>query len=377
MGFSLSWRQRLQIRAARARRWEFWPAWLFYLPIIGWIIWLGLRFRHPTAFTAANPGMDDGGVVGERKSPLLLALRRALPDATPAAELLPATLPAAERLRRAQAFASGQYPVVLKPEIGQRGRGVAIIRSAEQLATYLSAADFDVLAQAFVAGEEFGIFVYRDPSDDAARIFSITCKRLPQIVGDGVSSIGELIWRHPRARLSAPLLLRQHAARLDQVLPGGVAMPLVELGSHCRGAVFEDGANLASEPLLARLRQILAGLPGFHFGRLDIIAPDAAALSAGRGLQVLEVNGVTSEAAHVYHPGTPLLTGYRVFFAQWWLAFAIGQRNRARGAATVSPLRLLRLFLQDLKRHDVAQSCADASRQIPVGRGAATESSPR
>ena len=55
--------ERLSIRWQRAIRWEFWPAWLFYLPVIEWILWLGLRHRRPTVFTAANPAFDAGGVV--------------------------------------------------------------------------------------------------------------------------------------------------------------------------------------------------------------------------------------------------------------------------------------------------------------------------
>src|SRR3546814_15099013 len=49
--------ERLAIRWNRLRRWEFWPAWLFYVPIVGYILWLGLRFRQPTAFTPSNPAL--------------------------------------------------------------------------------------------------------------------------------------------------------------------------------------------------------------------------------------------------------------------------------------------------------------------------------
>ena len=348
---------RWHLRLARARRWEFWPAWLFYLPIIVWIVLLGLRHRHLTLFTAANPGMDEGGVVGERKSPLLLGLRAAQPEATPQLLFVPASWSLAEKRTRILAFANGRYPLVLKPDIGQRGRGVSIVRHPGQVERYLEGADFDVLAQEFVAGPEFGVFVYRHPATDRLALLSITHKRLPTVIGDGRHCLGELILADSRARLSAEQLFARHRDRLADVPAAGTRFPLVELGSHCRGAVFESAMARESPALRARLREIIGALPDFHFGRLDIIAPDDAALAAGRGLQVLEVNGVTSEAAHVYHPGTPLLTGYQVFFRQWALAFAIGARNYRAGAATVSPWRLLRLFLQDLRRHDAAERC--------------------
>ena len=359
----LSWRQQARIRLARARRWEFWPAWLFYGPIVIWIVLLGLRHRSFTLFTAANPGMDDGGVVGERKSPLLRALREADPDATPPLLVLPASLPPARRLKQAQTFVADRYPVVLKPEVGQRGRGVLIAHNARQVQTYLAAADFDVILQGFVPGKEFGIFVYRDPADDQLRIFSITAKELMHVHGDGRRTLAELIMAHPRAWLQAPMLRQAHADDLQRVIPKGREHYLVDVGSHCRGAVFLNANRLQTPQLQRRIAAIVASLPGFHFGRLDLIAPSRKALSAGEGLQVLEVNGVTSEAAHVYHPGTPLREGYRCFFRQWRLAFAIGRRNRESGARVVSPWRLLRLFITDLRRFDDAESASRRARQ--------------
>ncbi len=358
----LNLRQRWRIRIARMQRWEFWPTWLFYLPIIVWIFMLGLRHRHFTAFSAANPGMDEGGVVGERKSPLLLALRKRLPDATPPLCLLPAGLAPEQRIDQALKFARGTYPVVLKPEIGQRGRGVLIARSAGQLRDYLQHADFDVIVQAFVAGKEFGAFVYREPATDSIRIYSLTAKELMHVHGDGQRNLAELIMAHPRAWLMAPSLFRTHAGQLHRVLDKGAEFYLVEVGSHCRGAVFLNAQKLITPALERRLGEIVAALPDFHFGRLDLIATDRRALREGRELQILEVNGVSAEAAHVYHPGTPLLTGYRSFFRQWQLAFEIGAHNRRHGAIAVSPWRLLQLFLEDLGRFDEAERAVKAAR---------------
>ncbi len=355
---------RWRIGWARLRRWEFWPAPLFYLPIVCYIIWLALRFRSASAFTATNPGMDEGGVVGERKSAMLLALSAHCQQSIPRTELLPASAPLAARLATAQRFVDDcGLPVVLKPDIGQRGRGVAIIDCWAGLSSYLEAADFDVLIQKFEPGAEFGVFVYRDPRNQHLGILSVTEKQLPQVVGDGVSTLAELILAQPRTRLIADLLFERHRLRLRQVLAVGARQSLVDVGSHCRGAVFLDGRRLVSAALRARLDEITTPLlPGFHFGRLDIIAPDGEQLRAGRQLKILEVNGVTSESAHVYHPGASLFAAYRAFFRQWWLAFAIGQANMRRGAHTVSPLRLLILWWADLRRFDGAQSAADRAR---------------
>ncbi|WP_028009409.1 hypothetical protein [Solimonas flava] len=342
--------ERLAIRWQRLRRWEFWPAWLFYLPVIAWILVLGLRYRRSTVFTAANPAFDSGGVVGESKAVALAALLQNAPDLVAAFELLPFELPLGVRIARAQAFVGDAYPVVLKPDIGSRGRGVAVIRDEAALIGYLQHAPGDVLVQRYVGGEEYGLFIYRAPDDGRPVLYSITHKCFPRVLGDGQRTLVELIAADPRARLIAPLLWERFAARLQEVPTRGASVPLVEIGAHCRGALFLDASDLATPELLAAVGRVFDAIPGFCFGRLDLRCPSAAALRAGTALRILEVNGVTAEAAHIYHPDTPLHRGYASMFRQWRLAFAIGAANAARGAPVTGPFELLRRFRADLRR---------------------------
>ena len=58
----------------RISRWEYWPPWLTYLPVVGYVMWLALRHRSLTLFTAANPAMPAGGFVGESKFEILRGL---------------------------------------------------------------------------------------------------------------------------------------------------------------------------------------------------------------------------------------------------------------------------------------------------------------
>jgi len=362
-------RELLHIRLQRARRWEFWPGWLFYIPIVGWILICGIRYRHWTAFTAVNPGMDNGSVVGERKSRTLLPLQQQCPDVLPETHLI--TPGAAGGATQVERLAERHgWPVILKPDIGQRGRGVALIHNSAQAHAYLESAttsDMPVLAQAYVDGIEYGVFVRRIPQTREFEISSLTHKALPRLRGDGQHTLAELIRQHPRARLIAELLYQRHASRLGEVIPAGQDVQLVELGAHCRGSEFRDGGALLTPALRARMQQIAEHIPGFDFGRIDLRCPSAQALSAGTGLQLLEVNGVTSEPAHLYHPGTPLLTGLMGFCEHWTRAFALGHENlRAGRATTVAPLQLLQLFRADLARFDACEAAARAAQAAPA-----------
>lgn len=326
-----AWRRRL--------RWEFWPPWLVYPPVLVWIAWLGLRHRGFTAFTAANPAMPEGGFVGESKGDILDAL-----PASVTARFL--RLPAAGRLtvRRdaVRAFLDRhalELPVVVKPDRGQRGEGVAIVRSPEQLATAL-ASPAALIVQEFVPGPEIGVFYARRPGRERGRIFSITRKRLPHLRGDGQSTLEELLLADPRASCLADVYLEESPRPPDAVPADGERVPLVEVGTHCRGAIFEDGDELGTAALEREVDRISRAYDGFYFGRYDLKAPSMEDFLAGTNLRVLELNGVTSEATHIYDPALSVLDAYRVLFRQWQLAFEIGAENRRRGAA-VSTLRRL------------------------------------
>jgi hypothetical protein len=126
-----------------------------------------------------------------------------------------------------------------------------------------------------------------------------------------------------------------------------VRIPLGELGTHCRGALFRDGRRLVTPELEEAVDRIARATEGFFFGRFDVRAESDAGLREGR-FRILELNGVTSEAAHVYEPGLSLWNAWRTLGAQWRLAFEIGAANRARGVRASNTIELARALLGDL-----------------------------
>lgn len=346
-----SWRGRrlLLSRWRRLTRWEFWPAWMFQLPIVLHGLWQGLRHRHPTVFTAVNPGIPSGGFVEESKSGILERL------AGPAvARFVTVDLPAEPEmrlaaLRAALARAGLGFPVVLKPDIGERGRGVAVVRSEAELAAYLAAADGRLIAQEYVAGEEFGVFYIRHPAAERGRIFSITGKRFPVVVGDGRRTLEELILADDRAVCMAGYYMEANFERLDDIPAIAERVQLVEIGNHCRGTVFLDAGEHRTPELEAAIEALARGFDGFYFGRFDLRVPTVEQFRAGVGLKILELNGVTSEATHIYAPGSSLFSAYRTLFEQWRLAFEIGAANAALGAKPTNLRAFLSLLLERRK----------------------------
>jgi membrane protein DedA with SNARE-associated domain len=346
-----TWRGRRMLlsRWRRLTRWEYWPMWAFYPPVLLYICWQAIRHRSLTLLTCVNPAIPGGGLAGESKISILRGLS-STPNAVAATELIPASAGTTERISAAQRAMTAlhlSFPVVLKPDIGERGSGVAIVRSDAELRAYLERAGSDVLIQEYVPGVEVGVFYYRIPGEARGRLFAITDKRFPAVTGDGTRSLETLILADDRAVGMASFFLRRHADRLDAVPGDGEVVPLVELGTHCRGSAFFDGRDVATPALHDAIERISGGYDGFWFGRYDIRAPSLEAVAAGQDLKVIELNGATAEATSIYDPRNSLFDAYRVLFEQWRVLFEIAARNREAGAVPSSVREVL--FL--LRRH--------------------------
>jgi hypothetical protein len=65
---------------------EYWPIWLFYIPLVPYLFYLSVKTRSFSFFTAANPGMKDGGSMWYSKSSILAKVPN---DFTPKAVVVP------------------------------------------------------------------------------------------------------------------------------------------------------------------------------------------------------------------------------------------------------------------------------------------------
>ena len=360
------WRARRLWSARWTRRlhWEFWSPWVFYVPAACWYLLLAARHRSLTLPTVANPGMDGGGFIGESKAAILRDLVAGRDEAQrfvvrtlllPAVETSGAAGSAAPADRWAalaewMAAEDLRFPLVLKPDVGQRGSGVRKVSSEAEARAYLVAMPLAIAAQEYAPGpHELGVFWVRPPGSSRGTIFSTTEKFFPEVVGDGEHDLEDLILLHPRAVLMSGTFFRRHQELLDWVPGVGARFPLVTSGNHCQGTLFKDGRRLATEALRSRLDALADGYPGLYIGRFDLRAPDLEALQRGEGFQIVELNGATAEATHIYDPDFGPVRGplvaYRTLFAQWSLVFRVAAANRAAGARPLGTRELVRRVL--------------------------------
>jgi pimeloyl-ACP methyl ester carboxylesterase/membrane protein DedA with SNARE-associated domain len=351
-------RQRLKADLKRLVAPEFWPSWLFYVPLVPWVGLLAVRFRGPMTFSCANPGIDSGGgVVGESKT----AISEGFADD---ARMLPfimieAGQDPAERARHAidrlrEDISLGGYPAILKPDVAQRGHGVKLVRRDEDVHAYFDSMTRDAQLQAYHPGpHEVGIMWARRVTGDTrmdeapGEIFSITRKVFPLLEGDGVHTLEELIWMHPRYRMQAKVFLRRFDAESDRVPEKGEQIRLAIAGNHCQGTMFLDGVDLITPELTQRIDAIAQSFrhpttgARIDYGRFDVRYESDDALKRGEGFAIVELNGTMSESTNIYDPGKPIWWTYGVLFRQWARLFRIGRARRREG---IRPLQVRSLY---------------------------------
>ena len=330
-----TWRGRrlLLSRWRRLSNWEFWPFYVTNVVTFVYVLYTGLvKYRRATLFTLTNPAIKpDSGFIGERKSSIFRGLGQ---EYVGRWRLVGAASDIQDRLDLLHSFMADHsldYPIVLKPDAGQRGQGVKICPDLETARQWLEQAERDYLIMEYLPGEEFGVFYYRLPDQPRGRIFSINRKKLLHVVGDGKSTLEELILRDERAVCMAPMFFENLEADLLDIIPEGQTRQLGQVGTHSRGSLFLDGADLISPELLDRVERIVENYSGFYFGRFDFKAPSEEDLREGKNLKVIELNGLTSEATHIYDPKNSIFYAWKTLIDQWSIAFEIAEANLKKG----------------------------------------------
>jgi len=326
----------------KLQNWEFWPAWLFYIPVAFRYMSLALRYGSLTLPSSANPGIKTGGLIGESKSALLRELAAIAPESVPPTLLIPTE---GHRLGMLHDFltASGtSFPMVLKPDLGYRGSGFRIVHSSDEAAEYLDQVTLPVVVQKYVPGPcEAGIFYYRMPGSERGNILAITEKHFPKVTGDGEHTIKELIMADPRAKNQSSILLERFQKRHNEILRSGEQLQLVKAGNHAQGCLFSDGMGHWTAELEGAIDRISQKVNGFFIGRYDVRFETWEELERGQGFQILELNGVAGEPTSAYDASRSVTHAFSLLFRHWELAFAIGAENRKRGYHPTPPLIIL------------------------------------
>lgn len=326
-------------------KWEFWPFWFFYIPVYFVYFWYSLRSWSMVFFSAANPCVNTGGFVGYSKWGLLSKINQ---------KFLPKSclfgVKTTSDIKKWINENQLTYPIICKPDQGERGFGVEKINDEKQLDNYLVRIDRDFIVQEHVAYPiELGVMYYRIPGAKKGTIHSVVQKEFLTVVGNGKSTLKELLQQNERAMYHYNMLLDLYTNQLDIVLKIGEKKELISIGNHCRGTTFLNGNHLINQKLVTVFDSIAKPIDGFYFGRFDLRVSSLDDLYQGDNIKILELNGVNSEPAHIYDPNMSLLEAYRVLFRHWGIIYCISSINHRNGVPFESFSKTVSTIVKHIK----------------------------
>lgn len=347
----------------RWSRWEFWPAWLFHLPAAGLWCWYAIRSGNPLFFTRVNPAIPLGGLLGESKWEIMQGFPERL---WPRSLYVPPDGPDWWHRLKEIRKAGWTYPLVIKPDIGERGYLVRRCATEGDLMHMLARyPTVGFILQEYVEfPEEYSVMYHRFPGQTRGQITSLCRKGFLRVMGDGRKTVAELLAEEFRGRRQVDRLIREEPAQMAYVPEQGEVVYPEPIGNHCRGTIFLDAGHEVSGDLTAFFDDISIRAQGFYYGRFDLRCQSLGAMIHEQQFRLLEYNGVSAEPAHIYHPGRSILKAYRDVARHWGIVFRLSRALQKEGVPTASGTEFWNTMRQWWKHKNTPPASTSAGKAL-------------
>jgi len=327
--------------------WETWHYHLKYIPLYPAWIWYCLRSGSLWFFTPSNPTLAFGGFEGESKQEMYDQLP---PGTFPKSLLISKYSPFDELVNNINK-AGLSFPLAVKPDVGMMGFLFRRIASAEELKAYHLKMPVDYLVQTLIKYPlEVSVFYYRHPQQQKGTITGFIRKEYLQVIGDGKSTLDQLISAYPRVRFRQPEMRAKHVNRLNYIVPEGEIYYLSLALNLSRGGKMVSLEHEKDDKLL-KLFDSLSHYSGhFYYGRYDIKCRSIEDLKEGKNYSILEYNGSGAEPHHVYGNGNNIFQAYQILLHHWKMLYTISSYNNKNGHPYWSFSKGY-VFLKHAKKH--------------------------
>jgi len=239
-------------------KWFFYQSFFHGLKII-------IQTRSISFFSALNPAIAMGGFLDDKKTDIY----KIIP-----ASYLPLTKQVNDLKSALALMKSGdfEYPIIIKPDIGLKGIGVAKISSPKLMEQYFS------------AHKQKDSFV-----------------EYPFVVGDGNKTLLELINLNKNPFLKKAWITNSFNDRLNEILDINKKLIIDPIGNYSRGAKFYSRQDQISQEFIESANDLFKEIEGIDFCRIDLKTKNLEALQKGK-YKIIELNGAKSEPLHIYDP---------------------------------------------------------------------------
>lgn len=307
---------------------EYWPWWMFFIPMLPLWLWFSIRMKSFVWFAASNPAIEYGGFFGESKIDILNHIPKKYKPQTLFFSGSKNKSEIPEEIE-SQGFV---YPLILKPNIGERGGDVEIIQSRTELDVYLQEHSEPLIVQEYINYPfEFGVLYHRMPGASTGQISSVVIKEFMTVQGDGIKTVEQLLEGNARASFQLKRWLQEKGELMASIPHNGEKVQVDAIGNHCLGTKFLDANNFRTSELTQALDEMVEDYQGFNYGRFDLKCPSVEEFKKGEGLKVFELNGVSSEPGHIYDPKHSVWFAYAELWRHWRTIFKISKEQVKQG----------------------------------------------
>lgn len=305
--------------------WEYWSFNTIYAPLYLYWFYLSAKAKSFFFFNASNPTIEYGGFVLEKKSDIYNILPQAYFPKT--VLIVPNTEKGA--IEKIIENSGIHFPAIVKPDVGGRGRGVKKVDSLEAALEYVQQfKQYPMLVQNLIPFKnEVGIFYYRLPWESKGFISGIVSKEFLTVIGDGSSTIEQILNQDTRYILQLPALRKTSNINLNEIPLKGEVKVLVPYGNHARGAKFVDWSDKITDALESSIDEVCSQIPHFYFGRLDLMYDTWELMEQGKNISIVELNGAGSEPTHIYDPKHSLFYAWGEIIRHWKILLKISIYN--------------------------------------------------
>lgn len=307
---------------------EFWPAQIKLLPVFFYIGYLCIKAKSIFFFSACNPGIPFGWLIGDAKYPVL----KQIPG-----EYAPKTIFVPEWASlKETVIEMGKkgiiYPCIIKPDIWEWWIGVEKLHNKKELQAYIDKYNQDVVIQEYIPGEnELTVMYYRYPGHKKWVVDFIAGKEFLSVMGDGKRTLAQLVAQGKRTKFFFRVFAKEHKNNRNMIIKKDEKYVLQFKWNHRQGTLIYDASHFITPELHETFDTIADNIEWFYFWRCDVKYDDINDFLRWKDFKLLDINGVWAEPLHVNDVKYSLLDVWKMRIKHRNIIYRIAKVNHNKG----------------------------------------------
>jgi len=307
------------------------PKFIYYSPLLIWLFWLILKYRIGLrSLLSLNPSMRFAGTGLDSKyfrlskidSPrhkiptLLMQINDVLNKST---------------FTAATEKADISFPMIIKPNRGNGSIGVKKVNNFNEVEKAFSSFQpkhLEFLIQSQILYKyEFSLNYYRFPGDTKGKIFDLAERKLPIVIGDGKSSVIQLINFNDELINNINMFPISEMMSVDFIPSKNEEVELHYAANNMFANSVIDWTDKVTPELQETLDDI-SNRSDLHILKFDVKTKSPREMLSFGKFKILEINGLTAQINSAYAASYSYFESLKRIAAHYEILFRLAKKIR-------------------------------------------------